>query len=118
VKSLNDLQKNFWPSHTEFGKGRNKLIRANAAKKSATRKTFHHDKHVAEPIRIAVRQEYAWRRKMRIGKAVLDSLFEPGLNGIGASGIESEDHFSTAALATQAKSVHLREDSAAESLRA
>jgi hypothetical protein len=107
VKSFCDFQENLWPSQAEFGEVGNELVRANATQKSATGKAFHHHKHAAEPIRIAVRQDYAWRRKMRIGEAVLDGLFEPGLNGVGASGIEAQDHWPTAPLATQTESVHL-----------
>ncbi len=89
MKSLRDLQENSWPSQAELRKIWNELIRANAAQKSATRKTFHHDKHPAKPIRIALGQDHAWCRKMRIGEAVLDGLFESGLNGIGVGGIEA-----------------------------
>ena len=44
---------------------------------------------------------------MRVSETVLDCPFELGLNGIGSSGIEAQDHEPTATLSTQAKSVHL-----------
>ena len=117
VKSFCDLQENLWPSQAEFGEVGNELVRANATQKSTTGKAFHHHKHAAEPVRIAVRQDDAWRRKMRIGEAVLDGLFEPGLDGVGAGGIEAQDRSPTPPLTTQTESVDLREDPAAESLR-